>query len=54
MRVTFGSSGQVSEATMSQSVGSGVLDNSTIQYVKANWSGTPNTSVTVPITYKLD
>ena len=51
--VTFDGSGHASSVTVSQSAGSGLLDNNTIQFAKANWTGTPNTRVTVPITYRL-
>lgn len=53
VRVTFDGSGHVSSAVIEQSVGSGILDNNTISYAKANWTGPPNTTTTVPITYRL-
>ena len=52
-RVTFDGSGHVSDASMTQSIGSGILDNNTIQFAKANWSGAPNTTTNVPITYRM-
>lgn len=52
-RVTFDASGRVSSATMTSSIGSGVLDGNTTSYAKMNWTGTPNTTVNVPITYRM-
>jgi TonB family protein len=53
VRVVFDGSGHVSSAVIEQSVGSGILDSNTISYAKANWTGPPNTTTTVPITYRL-
>ncbi len=52
--VTFDGSGHASSVSVSQSVGSAILDSNTVQFAKANWTGTPNTHVTVPITYRLN
>ena len=54
VRVSTDGSGHVVSAVIVQSVGSGLLDNNTLQYAKANWSGPPNSTVVIPITYKLD
>lgn len=53
VRVSTSASGNVISATIVQSAGSGVLDSNTIQFAKSNWSGPPNATTTVPITYKL-
>ncbi len=37
--VTFDGSGHASSVSVSQSVGSGILDNNTVQFAKANWTG---------------
>ena len=50
--VTFDASGHVSSASMSQSIGTRILDDATTGYAKLNWTGTPNTSTNVPITYE--
>lgn len=50
---TFDSSGHCASVTMIQSTGSGVLDNNTVSYGKANWSGPPNQTVKVPVAYRL-
>lgn len=52
--VTFDGSGHASSVSISQSVGSAILDSNTVQFARANWTGTPNTHVTVPITYRLN
>ncbi len=54
VHVVFDGSGHVSSAEIVQSVGSGILDNNTVSYAKANWTGPPNTSATAPITYRLN
>lgn len=51
--VTFDASGRVSSATMTQSIGSGILDSNTVSYARANWTGPPNGALDVPITYQL-
>lgn len=52
-RVVFDASGHVSSATMAQSFGSALLDSNTVSFAKLNWMGPPNTSSSVPVTYKL-
>lgn len=50
---TFDGSGHCTNVTITQSAGSGVLDNNTINYGKANWVGPPGQTIRVPITYRL-
>ena len=49
--VTFDGSGHVSSASMTSSIGSGLLDSNTVEFAKSNWTGPPNASRDVPITY---
>ena len=49
--VVFGVTGHVASAEMTRSTGSDILDNNTVEFAKANWTGAPNSSVNVPITY---
>ena len=51
--ITTDGSGQVVSVTIAQSVGSGLLDANTKSFARANWKGPPNSSTTVPITYRL-
>jgi TonB family protein len=53
VRVTTDGSGKVASAVITQSVGSGLLDHNTTSYAEANWSGPPNSTTVVPITYHL-
>jgi TonB family protein len=53
VRVTTDGSGNVVSAVIVQSVGSGLLDFNTTSFAKANWKGPPNSTVVVPITYRL-
>ena len=52
-RVTFDGSGHVSNISVAQSIGSGILDNAVLQFARGNWTGGPNTAVTVPVTFNL-
>ena len=52
-RASFDGSGHCSSVTITQSAGSAILDSNTVSFGRANWVGTPNTSVMVPITYRL-
>ena len=54
VKVTTDASGHVVSAEIVQSVGNGLLDSNTKQYALANWSGPPNSSTVVPITYRLN
>jgi protein TonB len=54
VRVSFDSAGRCSSCTIVQSVGSGVLDSNTTNFARANWTGPPNSTTTVPITYQLN
>ena len=51
-QVTFGASGNVVKATMVKSTGAKVLDDNTLAWARAHWTGRPDTRVQVPITYK--
>ncbi len=53
VRVTTDGSGRVVSASMEHSTGSAVLDDQTCQTAKLQWSGPPNSTTTVPITYQL-
>ena len=53
VRVTFDATGHVSKIAVVKSVGSALLDKNTLEYGRANWKGQPNSTVIVPITYKL-
>lgn len=53
VRVSTNASGAVISVTVSQSVGSGILDANTVAFARSNWRGPPNSTTTVPITYKL-
>ena len=53
VRITTDGSGRVVSVGVAQSTGNAVLDANTSQFARANWSGPPNASVTVPITYQL-
>ncbi len=53
VRVSTNASGDVISAVISQSVGSGILDANTVAFARSNWHGPPNSTTTVPITYKL-
>ncbi len=50
---TFDGSGHCVSVSVTQSAGSGILDNNTVSFGKANWVGPPNQTVRVPITYRL-
>ena len=51
--VEFDASGHVVHAVMTKSTGSKVLDENTLAYARKNWTGKPNSHVSVPITYQL-
>ena len=51
--VVFGSSGHVRRAMMTKSTGSAILDENTVSFARKNWTGQPNTAISVPIAYKL-
>lgn len=50
---TFDGSGHCINVIITQSAGSAVLDNNTVSFGKANWTGPPNQTIGVPITYRL-
>ena len=50
---TFDASGHCTNVTITQSAGSGILDNNTVQFGKANWVGPPGQTLRVPITYVM-
>ncbi len=52
-RVVFGPDGRTTQASIVTSTGSGVLDNNTVKWAHDNWTGRPNTTVTVPLAYRL-
>ena len=53
VRITTDGSGRVVSVSVAQSTGNAVLDANTGQFARANWSGPPNASVMVPITYQI-
>ena len=53
VRVTTDGSGRVVAAVIVRSTGSTVLDDQTCQTAKLRWSGPPDATTTVPITYQL-
>ncbi len=53
VRVTTDASGRVVNAAMVQSTGNPLLDDTTCRAARSGWSGPPNSSLTVPVTYQL-
>ena len=53
VRVTTNEAGRVVSATIVQSTGNAQLDDHTCRAAKSNWSGPPNSTISVPITYRL-
>lgn len=53
VRVSTNGSGQVISASMASSIGNGILDAAAVAYAKSNWHGPPNTTSTIPITFRL-
>lgn len=53
VRVTTDGMGRVVSATMAQSTGNALLDDHTCRTAKTLWSGPPNSTVLIPITYRL-
>ncbi len=53
VRITTDSSGRVMSVSVIQSTGNTLLDANTSQFARGSWSGPPNASVTVPITYQM-
>lgn len=53
VRITTDASGRVVSASVAQSAGNGILDYAITGFAKANWSGPPNSSTTVPFTFRL-
>ena len=53
VRVTTNASGGVVSATVVESTGSALLDENTCRYARGFWSGPPNATTVVPITYRL-
>ena len=53
VRITTDGAGRVVSVSVVQSTGNAVLDANTSQFARSNWSGPPNASVTVPITYQM-
>ena len=53
VRITTDGSGRVVNASVTQSTGNALLDANTAQFARTNWSGPPNASITVPITYQM-
>lgn len=51
--IVFDASGSVSKAFMLKSTGSDLLDQTTLEWARKNWTGKPNSRVKVPVTYKL-
>lgn len=52
-RVVFDADGRVANVVVVESTGSQILDKNTVNYARKNWTGKPNTTVTVPIYYQL-
>ncbi len=53
VRITTDGSGRVTNVSVAQSTGNALLDDNTSQFARQAWSGPPNASVTVPITYQM-
>ena len=53
VRVTTDGTGRVVSVSVVQSTGSAMLDDNTSRFARGNWSGPPNATTTVPITYQL-
>ncbi len=53
VRITTDASGRVVSASVVQSTGNTLMDDNTSRFARAFWSGPPNASVTVPITYRM-
>ncbi len=53
VRITTDGSGHVVSVSVVRSTGNAVLDANTSQFARSNWSGPPNATVTVPITYQM-
>ena len=53
VRVTTDGSGRVVNAIIVQSTGNAVLDDNTCRSARNFWSGPPNSTLSVPITYQL-
>ena len=53
VRITTDAAGRVSSAILVKSTGNPVLDNHTVNYVRANWHGPANASRTTEFVYQL-
>ena len=53
IRITCDGSGRVVSAIVVQSTRNRLLDENTIQFARARWTGPPNASVIVPILYQI-
>ena len=53
IRVTTDASGHVVSAVITQSTGNALLDDNTCRAAKRDWSGPPNSALSVPVTYRL-
>lgn len=52
-RVTFDHAGRAASAAMVKPLDHGKLDETTIRFARKNWSGRPNSTIDIPITYTL-
>ncbi len=53
VRVTTDAAGRVVSASVVKSTGNSRLDENTCQAAKSEWSGPPNSTISVPISYQL-
>ncbi len=53
VRITTDDSGRVVNAAIVQSTGNELLDDNTCRAARSGWSGPPNSSISVPVTYQL-
>ncbi len=53
VRCATDASGQVISAVIVESAGSAILDHNMTSFARANWSGPPNSTATIPFTYRL-
>ena len=51
-QVVFDASGHVATVVMTKSIGLKILDEETISFARKNWTGKPNSTVSVPIEYR--
>ena len=52
-QITFDASGHAESVLMTRSTGSTVLDQNTLAFAQAHWTGNPNSVASVPVNYRL-